>query len=128
MPPQMAEIIRASRSGSSAAPSGVAGPAKGLTEVGDYTVNPEAARDGDAIPAPLAVMGESIAGVAEGADGRVGVGELRLLHQKHVGVRAVEPPFDLLETSVQGVDVPRRDAHESKNTSSGVRRPARSRG
>jgi len=97
-------------------------PAQGLAEVRDHALDPASARDRDAVPAPLAVMSDGVPGIAEDADGRVGVGELRLLHQKHVGFRAVEPPLDFLEASVQRVDVPRRDAHRAKNISSGVRR------
>src|SRR5207249_293345 len=70
------------------------------------------ARDGDAVPAAFAMVGQLIARFAEGRDGRVVVGELGLLHQQHVGPCPFEPPRDLLETRLHRVDVPGGDPHQ----------------
>src|SRR2546428_8264304 len=73
----------------------------------------DSARDGHTVPPTLAMVCELVAGLLESLDRRVGVGELRLLHQQDVGLRAVEPPDDLLEPRLQRVDVPGRDTHLS---------------
>jgi hypothetical protein len=39
------------------------------------------------------------------------VGELGFLEEDDVGVRALDPPRELVEPRLEGVDVPGRDAH-----------------
>src|SRR5262249_21871651 len=79
-----------------------------------HALDPAAAGDGHAVPAALAVVGQRVAAVLEYADRRLRVRELGLLHQEHVGPRAVQPPGDLVQPGLQGVDVPGRDAHEPR--------------
>ena len=93
-----AEIMRASASGSSSPTSGGARPARsGSPKFVITSSMPHAAGDGHAVPAALAVVGERVAGGREGVGRRVGVGELRLLHQQHVGLGPLQPPRDLLQ-------------------------------
>src|SRR3954447_10802553 len=56
-------------------------------------------------------MNEAVAAHLEGHDRRVLVGELRLLHQQDVGLRALEPFENAIHACFEGVDVPRRNAH-----------------
>ena len=60
-----AEIMRASASGSSSPASGVRAGRSGWPKLRDHALDAAAARDRDAVPAALAVMGQLVAGVAE---------------------------------------------------------------
>ena len=80
----------------------------------DRVVDRQPARDGDAVPAALAVVDELVAGDPERHLGDRVVSELRLLHEQHVGRGALEPPLDGLEPRPERVDVPGRDPHRSR--------------
>ena len=84
-----------------------------LAEVRYHVIDARAAGDRDTVPAPLAMMRELIAAIAECGDRRVGVRELRLLHEEHVGLGPLEPPDDFVEPRAQRIDVPGRDAHRT---------------
>jgi hypothetical protein len=90
---------------------GGGGRAQRLAEVADQVGDADAAGDGDAVPAPFAVVGELVARAAEDVGGRIRVGQLGLLHQQHVGSGPLEPPRDLVQAGPQRVDVPGRDPH-----------------
>src|SRR6266481_928592 len=93
--------------------------------MGDDVRDAAAADDGDAVPPPLAVVGQLVTGVAERSGGGVSVFELRLLQEQDVRLRAIEPPEDLLEARLQRVDVPGGDAHLSDGP---TRKPHAARG
>ncbi len=82
-------------------------------EVGDDVRQCVAAGDRDAVPASFAVMRELVAKPRQlvARRGDVGVGELRLLHQQDVGLRALEPPRHLGQARRQRVHVPGGDPH-----------------
>jgi hypothetical protein len=82
-----------------------------LSEVRHDLLDAVPAHDGHPVPAAFAMMREFVAEIAKCGHGRVGIGELRLLHEEHVGLRALEPPDDLLQPCAQRVDVPGRDSH-----------------
>src|SRR5439155_12877220 len=89
---------------------GQRGP-QGLAEVRDDAADRVATRDGDPIPSSFAVVRELVPGPAKRVGRRVGIGELRLLHQQDVRPRTLEPPENLVEPGLQRVDVPGGDPH-----------------
>src|SRR5205814_279469 len=60
-----------------------------------------------------AMMRELVAGSAERGHRSVGVSQLGLLHQQDVGARSFEPPGHLVESSLERIHVPGRDAHRA---------------
>src|SRR5664280_778015 len=84
-----------------------------VPEVRDDVRQPHPAHARDAVPAPLAVLEQRVAGHREGEQRRGVVGELRLLEQQDVGRGALKPPLHLLQARLEGVDVPGRDPHGS---------------
>ena len=83
-------------------------------EVRHHVLDAAAARDGDAVPPTLSVMRQRIAGAVEDVGRRVRIPQLRLLHQQHVRLGALEPPDHPVQAGLQRVDVPGRDPHESR--------------
>ena len=91
-----------------------AGGAQRRAEVRHHVRDARAARDGDAVPPALPVMRQGVAGALEDVGRGVRVPELRLLHQEHVRLGALEPQDDPLQAGLQRVDVPGRDPHGSR--------------
>jgi hypothetical protein len=83
-----------------------------VAEVRDRILEPDPAGDRDAVPASLAVVEELVPRDREREDGRVLVGELRLLHQQDVRVRPLDPAIHGLLAGLERVDVPGRDPHD----------------
>lgn len=82
-----------------------------LSEIGDDAANPDPARDRDTVPSPFAVVRELVSRLTECLNRSVRIGKFCLLHQEDIGLRAVQPPLNLLETRLQRIDIPGCDPH-----------------
>ena len=83
-------------------------------EVLDHIVEADAAEDGNAIPAPLAVVDAFVAEGGEGVGRKRVLGKFGLLHAHHIGLQALKPFLDPRQAGVERVHIPAGDPHRRR--------------